>query len=57
MILFFLPPIVQAVVGVAVLVVGLALMHSVIVAVAGALGVTIAGARYLRSRRPNGFQR
>jgi hypothetical protein len=57
MILFFLPPVVQAVVGVAALVVGLALMHSVVVAVAGALGVTIAGARYLRSRRPNGFQR
>ena len=57
MLLFFLPPVVQAAIGVVIVVVGLALMHSYIVAGAGAVGIAVGTARYLRSRRSNGFQR
>ena len=57
MFLFFLPPVVQAAIGVVIVVVGLALMHSYIVAGAGAVGIAVGTARYLRSRRSNGFQR
>jgi hypothetical protein len=38
-------------------VVGLALVHSTIIAGVGLVGVAIGGVRYIRSRRPNGFQR
>jgi hypothetical protein len=57
MLLFFLPPVVQAAIGVVILVVGLALAHSVIIAGIGVGGVAVGGVRYVRSRRPNGFQR
>jgi hypothetical protein len=57
MFLFFLPPIVQVLISVVILVVGLALVHSTIIAVIGVLGVAVGGVRYVRSRRPNGFQR
>lgn len=57
MLLFFLPPVVQVAIGVVVFVVGLALLHSVIVAGIGAAGVAFGAARYVRSRRSNGFQR
>ena len=55
MFLFFLPPVVQAVIGVVLIAVGLAL-HLYILAPIGAVGLVIAGARWARSRR-NGFQR
>jgi hypothetical protein len=57
MLLFLLPPAVQTVIGVVILVVGLVLLHSVIIAGAGAVGVAIGAARYVRSRRANGLQR
>jgi hypothetical protein len=57
MLLFFLPPIVQIAIGVIGIVIGLALLHSVIFAGIGVLGVAVGGARYVRSRRSNGFQR
>ena len=57
MLLFFLPPLAQVLIGVVILVVGLVLFHSVIIAGIGVLGVAVGGARYVRSRRANGFQR
>lgn len=57
MLLFLLPPIVQALIGVVLLVVGIAVAHSVIVAGIGVLGVAVGGVRYVRSRRANGLQR
>ena len=56
MLLFLLPPIVQAVIGVIVLVVGVAL-HSVIIAAIGVLGLAVGGFRWVRSRRLGGYQR
>ena len=57
MLLFFLPPVVQALIGIVILVLGLALAHSVIIAGIGVLGVAVGGVRYVRSRRANGLQR
>ena len=57
MLLFFLPPVVQAAIGVVILVVGLVLLHSVIIAGAGLAGVAVGGVRYVRSRQANGLQR
>ena len=57
MLLFFLPPVIQAAIGVVILVIGLVLLHSVIIIVAGVLGVAVGGVRYVRSRRANGLQR
>jgi hypothetical protein len=57
MFLFFLPPVVQVAIGVVGLVIGLALLHSVIIAGAGVVGIAVGATRYIRSRRPNGFQR
>jgi hypothetical protein len=57
MLLFFLPPVVQAAIGVVILVIGLVLLHSVIIVVAGVLGVAVGGVRYVRSRQANGRQR
>jgi uncharacterized membrane protein len=57
MLLFFLPPVAQVLIGVVILVVGLALVHSTIIAGIGLVGVAVGGVRYVRSRRPNGFQR
>ena len=56
MLLFFLPPVVQVLIGVVALVIGMALLHSVILAVIGALGIAVGATRYVRSRRPNGFR-
>ena len=53
MFLFFFPPVVQALIGVVLLVIGLTLVHSVIFAGVGLVGVAIGGVRYVRSRRPN----
>jgi hypothetical protein len=57
MLLFFLPPVVQAAIGVVVAVVGLALLHSYVIAAVGVIGVGVGVARYIRSRRLNGSQR
>jgi hypothetical protein len=56
MLLFLLPPIVQVAIGVVVLVVGLALSMYIIAGV-GVVGIAVGTTRYVRSRRPNGFQR
>jgi hypothetical protein len=56
MLLFFLPPVVQVAVGVVVLVVGVALLHSVLIAAFGVLGVAVGGVRYVRSRQASGLQ-
>jgi hypothetical protein len=55
--LIFFPAKIQAVVGVVLIVAGLTVLHSFILAGAGVLGVAFGAARYLRSRRPNGSQR
>jgi|HubBroStandDraft_1064217.scaffolds.fasta_scaffold57417_3 uncharacterized membrane protein (Fun14 family) len=55
--LFFFPAKVQIVAGVVLLVVGLAVLHSFILAGVGVLGVAFGASRYLRSRRLNGSQR
>ena len=57
MLLFFLPPVVQVAIGVVIAVIGLVLLHSVIIIVAGVLGVAVGGVRYVRSRQANGLQR
>jgi uncharacterized membrane protein (Fun14 family) len=54
---FFFPAKVQIVAGVVLLVVGLAVLHSFILAGVGVLGVAFGATRYLRSGRLNGFQR
>jgi hypothetical protein len=55
--LFFFPPRIQIVVGVVMIVVGLAVLHGFILAGVGVVGVAFGAARYVRSRRTNGFQR
>jgi hypothetical protein len=57
MLLFLLPAVVQVLIGVVILVVGLALVHSTILAGIGVVGVAVGGVRYVRSRRPNGLPR
>jgi len=57
MLLFFLPPVIQAAIGVVILVIGLVLLHSVIIIVAGVLGVAVGGVRYVRFRQADGPQR
>jgi hypothetical protein len=56
MFLFFLPPVVQAVIGIAVIAAGLVL-HSYILAGVGVAGLVIGGARWATRSRRNGFQR
>jgi hypothetical protein len=56
MFLFLLPPVVQAVIGVAVIAVGLAL-HSYIIAGVGVAGLVVGGARWATRSRRNGSQR
>jgi hypothetical protein len=57
MLMFFLPPVVQVALGVVILVVGLAVVHMYVIAGIGILGIAVGATRYVRSRRPNGFQR
>ena len=57
MLLFFLPPVAQVAIGVVGLVVGVALLHSVLIAAIGVVGIGVGAIRYVRSRRPNGLQR
>jgi type IV secretory pathway TrbD component len=56
MLLFFLPPIVQVLIGVVVIAIGLA-VHMYVIAGFGLVGIAVGATRYVRSRRPNGFQR
>ncbi|MGH3170266.1 MAG: hypothetical protein ACRDN0_30840 [Trebonia sp.] len=53
--LFFLPPVVQILGGILILVVGVT-MHSVIVGVVGGLALVIGGGRWLRKRRDGAAQ-
>lgn len=55
--LFFFPAKIQVVVGVVLIVVGLAVLHSFVAAGLGALGVAFGATRFVRSRRPGGIQR
>lgn len=55
--LFFFPAKIQAVVGVVMIVAGLTVVHSFIMVGLGVVGIAFGAARYVRSRRPNGFQR
>jgi uncharacterized membrane protein (Fun14 family) len=55
--LFFFPPKIQAVVGVVMIVVGLTVLHSFVLAGLGVVAIGFGATRYVRSRRPNGFQR
>ena len=55
--LFFFPPKIQVVVGVVMIVVGLTVLHGFILAGLGVVAVAFGATRYVRSRRPNGFQR
>ena len=52
--LFFFPAKIQVAVGVVLLVAGLAVLHSLIIAGVGVLGVAFGAVRVVRSRRPNG---
>lgn len=54
--LLFLPPRVQALIGIAVVVLGLAL-HSYIVAGIGAVGLVVGGTRWVHARRNGALQR
>jgi hypothetical protein len=54
--LFFFPAKIQAGVGVVMIVAGLTVLHSFILVALGAAGVAFGATRYVRSRRPNGFQ-
>jgi hypothetical protein len=56
MFLFLIPPVIQTVIGVAVLGAGLA-THIVILDVIGCLGLVTGGARWLRKRRNGGAAR
>lgn len=55
--LFFFPAKVQLVVGVVLIVVGLAVVHSFVMAGIGVLGVAFSASRLFRTRRPGGIQR
>jgi uncharacterized membrane protein len=57
MFLFLLPPVVQALIGVVILVVGLAVFHSAILAGVGVLGLTVGAVRWVRKQRGNGLAR
>jgi hypothetical protein len=56
MLLFFIPPVIQTVIGIAVLGAGVAL-HSVILDAIGCLSLVVGGARWLRKRRNGGAAR
>ncbi|HTX26695.1 MAG TPA: hypothetical protein VME19_06725 [Streptosporangiaceae bacterium] len=57
MLMFFLPPVVQAVIGVVLLVVGVAVFHSVIIAAVGGVGLAVGAVRWARKQRGNGLAR
>jgi hypothetical protein len=53
----FLPPVVAVILGVIVLVVGLAVVHSTVLIAFGVIGVAVGAVRYVRRQRGNGIQR
>ncbi len=53
----FLPPVVAVIIGVIVLVVGLAVVHSTVLVAIGVLSLAVGGVRYLRRQRGNGIGR
>jgi hypothetical protein len=57
MIGFFLPPVVAIVIGVVLVAVDLALLHSTLLAGLAILLVVVGGVRYMRGRSGNGAQR
>ena len=54
--LLFIPPLIQAVLGIVILGAGIAL-HNVIVGALGCLSLVVGGARWLRKRRDGGTTR
>ncbi len=54
--LFFFPAKIQAVVGVVMIVAGLTVLHSFILAGLGVVAIAFGATRSVRSRRPNGSQ-
>lgn len=55
--MFFLPPVVQVVIGVVVLVAGLAVFHSVVIAAVGGVGLAFGAVRWARKQRGNALPR
>jgi hypothetical protein len=55
--MFFLPPVVQVIIGVVILVIGLALVHSTVLVAIGILGVAVGSVRYVRRQGGNGVRR
>lgn len=53
----FLPPVVAVIIGVIVLVVGLAVVHSTVLVAIGVLSLAIGGIRYIRRQRGNDIGR
>jgi hypothetical protein len=49
--LLFLPPRIQALIGVVVMVIGLVALHSLIVAALGTVGLAVGAGRWIHSRR------
>jgi len=53
---FFFPPVIAVIIGVVVLVVGLALVHSSVLICIGILAVAVGAVRYMRGRSGNGVK-
>jgi hypothetical protein len=53
----FFPPVIAIIIGVIVLVVGLAVVHSTVLVAMGVLGLAVGGVRYLRRQRGHGIGR
>jgi hypothetical protein len=53
---FFFPPVIAVIIGIVVLVVGLALVHSSILIWVGILAVAVGAVRYMRGRSGNGVK-
>jgi hypothetical protein len=54
--IFFFPAKIQVAVGIVLIVAGLAVLHSFVLAGIGALGVALGATRYVRSRHTGGIQ-
>jgi hypothetical protein len=54
---FIFPPVIAIVIGVVLVVIDLALLHSTLLAGVAILAVVVGGVRYLRRQRGNGIQR
>jgi hypothetical protein len=57
MLMFFLPPVVQVIIGVVILVAGLAVFHSVVIAAVGGVGLAVGAVRWARKQRGNALPR